>query len=314
MCKNITHLLMLLGIVTILMAQNLFAAPVCTVGSPLPLQTTGTLVVIVGSAKGLVIAADSRSTVPSIPVTYCDDAFKILIPKRPNRTVVMVTGNGSWIDSKPSRTTDLCSVVRTSPQLLDIGSLVKNYIETKNSKLTNVSLLELGDICVTAMKQLQSTYPLVFQSLIGQEVFSVVMADYEPKTRVALIRNFVVRIDADSKEIQAARFSTDTISEGDKWVVIPFGESDYFFKTVYHGVGHQFINAAIFNSMVAGKRVGQASLDEAVDAAVNTIDAAAHTTELVPAPSGIGGPIDVVLLGDKLRPQKLRWKSTPHLQ
>ncbi len=63
-----------------------------------------------------------------------------------------------------------------------------------------------------------------------------------------------------------------------------------------------------------GKHVGQASLDEAVDAAVNTIDAAARTTELVPAPSGIGGPIDVVLLGDKLRPQKLRWKSTPHLQ
>jgi hypothetical protein len=311
MRKIIMLLLMLLGMVTNSLAQSPSAAPVHPAGAVLPSPATGTLVAIVGSAKGLVVAADSRSTIPWLPGTFCDDAFKILEPKKPNRTVVMVTGNGNWIDLEPGRATDICSAVRSSPQLLDIGSLVKNYIEKKNTKLSKLSLTELGAVCVTAMQKLQSSRPLVFQSLIGREVFSVVMADYDPKTGVALIRNFVVRIDADSKEIQAARFSTDTISAGDRWVVVPFGESDYFYKTVYHGVGHQFINAAIFNSMVAGKHVSEASLDEAVDAAVNTIEAAARTTELIPAQSGIGGPIDVVLLGEQPRPQKLRWKGQP---
>jgi hypothetical protein len=223
----------------------------------------------------------------------------------------MVTGNGNWIDLKPNLSTDICSAVRSSPQVLDIGSLVKSYIEKTNSKISKLSLTELGERCVTAMEKLQISRPLVFQSLTGREVFSVVMADYDPKTRVALIRNFVVRIDADSKEIQATRFSTDTISAGDKWVVLPFGESDYFFQTVYHGVGHQFINAAIFDSMIAGKHVSEVPLDLAVAAAVNTIEAASRTTALVPATSGIGGPIDVVLLGDQSRPQKLRWKGQP---
>jgi hypothetical protein len=63
--------------------------------------------------------------------------------------------------------------------------------------------------------------------------------------------------------------------------------------------------------MIAGKTVGEASVDESVAAAVNSIEATIHTTELVPAPSGIGGPIDVVLLDDHPRPQQLKWKTQP---
>jgi len=293
------------------LAQRQSAASAHAVDLPLVLRANGTLVVIVGTAKGLVVAADSRSTIPWRPGTFCDDAFKILIPERPNRTVVMVTGNGTWVDFKPDGTTDICSAIRSSPQLLDIGSLAKIYLEKKNTKLSKLPLAELGDICVNALKAFQTSFPSVLEGFIGHEIFSVVMADYNPKTQIALIKHFVIRIDADSKELQAANFTDDAIAQRDRWVVIPFGESDYFFQTVYHGIGHQFINQAIFGTMIAGKTVGEASVDESVAAAVNSIEATIHTTELVPAPSGIGGPIDVVLLDDHPRPQQLKWKTQP---
>lgn len=272
------------------------------------LDGVGTLVVIVGSAKGLVVAADSRSTFPGI---YCDDAFKILIPKTPNRTVVMVTGVGTWVDFKPGRSSDFCMAVRSSPEVLNIGSLVTGYLERKRTRLANLSLTELGSVCVAAMKEAQNSHPLFLQSFVGHDVFLVVMADYDPKAKIASVLNFVVRIDANGKDIQAARFSRETISQADRWVILPFGESDYFFQTVYHGVGRQFIDEAIFGSMVSGKLVREVSIDQAMSAAVNTIEAASRTTAIIPAESGIGGPIDVVLLGSQSRPQKLRWKDQP---
>jgi hypothetical protein len=46
----------------------------------------------------------------------------------------------------------------------------------------------------------------------------------------------------------------------------------------------------------------------AADFAVDLIEAASKTTAVIPAATGIGGPIDVLLVGDAPRPVRLHWK------
>ena len=60
MRKIIMLLLMLLGIVTNSLAQSPSAAPIYPAGAALPSPATGTLVAIVGSAKGLVVAGQAK--------------------------------------------------------------------------------------------------------------------------------------------------------------------------------------------------------------------------------------------------------------
>jgi hypothetical protein len=47
----------------------------------------------------------------------------------------------------------------------------------------------------------------------------------------------------------------------------------------------------------------------AADFAVDIIEAASRTTSIVPSDTGIGGPVDVILIGDDPKPQRLHWKS-----
>ena len=50
--------------------------------------------------------------------------------------------------------------------------------------------------------------------------------------------------------------------------------------------------------------------DEAIAALANLFDSASRTTRIVPPPdgAGIGGPTDILLLGDDQEPQRVRWK------
>jgi hypothetical protein len=60
----------------------------------LPSTASGTLVVLVPSADGLVVAADSRTSVFG---ATCDSQYKITELMRPRRTVVVVTGDTAFI-------------------------------------------------------------------------------------------------------------------------------------------------------------------------------------------------------------------------
>ena len=61
-----------------------------------PLSSGGTLVLMVPSNNGLVVAADSRTTVVGV---NCDGQFKIREPTHPSRTIVTVTGVGTILDA-----------------------------------------------------------------------------------------------------------------------------------------------------------------------------------------------------------------------
>ncbi|MDR3725481.1 MAG: hypothetical protein P4K86_00410 [Terracidiphilus sp.] len=272
----------------------------------LPVPATATLVVLVPSVDGLVVAADSRTSVLG---AQCDGQFKIVQLKRPSRTVVMVTGDGVFIPPPSATEPDLCRYQQSAPRLLDMAAVVTSYLERKGANPARLSLEDLGAECVRAAERFQALHPEAFQSHLGGEIFSVVLASYDPKAKVSTLRNFVVRISRESHKIEAARFSNITVASTDRRGLWAYGETDYVEKQVYGGFGRQFLTASTLDFILQDKPVAQASQDEAVAAAVNLIQAASRAAQQVPAASAIGGPIDVVLLGRKPRPQQLQWQK-----
>lgn len=272
----------------------------------LPLPATATLVVLVPSADGLVVAADSRT---SLLGAQCDGQFKIVQLKKPARTVVMVTGDGVSMPPPSAAEPDLCRYQQSAPRLLDMAAVVSSYLERNARDLARLSLENLGAECVRATERFQALHPEAFQSHLGGEIFSVVVASFDPKAKVSTLSNFVVRIDRETRKIEATRFSHIAVSSTDRRGLWAYGETDYVEKQVYGGFGRQFLSAATLDFILQDKPVAQASLNQAVAAAVNLIQAASRAAQLVPAPSAIGGPIDVVLLGRKPRPQQLQWQK-----
>jgi hypothetical protein len=88
-----------------------------------------------------------------------------------------------------------------------------------------------------------------------------------------------------------------------------FGETDYLNHHVYGGIGRKFISPETITFLATQKSVADTECRDAVAVAMNIIEATSKATTHVPASSGIGGPVDVVILGDEPCAHKLHWKS-----
>jgi hypothetical protein len=273
----------------------------------LPVPANGTLLVIAASASGLVIAADSRTAILG---TRCDDQYKITEVRRPHRTAVAVTGNVVFIKPPEARETDVCQYLESAPRMLDIPSVVKTYLEHKVRDFSKLSLEDLASECVAVSQRFQSANPGVFNSAPGGEIFSVVIVNYDRKSKTATIMNFVARIDVATHEIRADRFTHLTISSQSRRGVWSYGETDYLNRYVLGGFGREYLSKSTKDFILVDEPVSKAPLDQAIAATVDIIQAATRAAQIVPAPSGIGGPIDVLLLGKKPQPERIRWKGT----
>jgi hypothetical protein len=272
----------------------------------LPTPASGTLVVIVPSADGLVVAADSRTSVLG---ATCEMHDKITIPKRPKRTVIAVTGEVAFIQPPTARQSDVCGYMKSAPRMLDIASVVKRHLERKNIDLKKLALEEVGAECVGAVERFKELYPSALESYFGREVFSVVIASYDSKSKTAIVLNFVVRINPETHHAEAARFARLTMTPLSRRGVWSYGETDYLNQNVFGGVGRKFLTASTLTFILADAPIAEARQDQALAVAANVIEAASRTTQLVHSPSGIGGPIEIVLLGQKRRPIRIERKQ-----
>lgn len=269
----------------------------------LPALARATLLVAVPSAGGLVIAVDSRTTFRGV---QCDDQYKITELKKPYRTVVAVTGDVAFIRPPGAQEMDVCRYLQSAPRLLDIASVIRGYFERRVSPLSALSLEDLSSACVAAVQQFQKSLPQALEPYAGREIFSVVIASYDPHSKTSVLLNFVVRMDAATHGIRADRLTRSTISPQSRRGVWAFGEADYLNRNVFGGFGRQYLSQATQDFILMDKPVSEAPLDQSVAVAVDIIKATSRAASVVPAPSGIGGPIHVVLLGRERRAQQIQ--------
>jgi hypothetical protein len=279
----------------------------------LPAPSGATLVVVVPSAGGLVVASDSRTSFAGVP---CDGQYKVVRLRRPSRTVVAVTGAVAFVPSPAASLPDPCAYLKSAPRLLDVAALVKTYLERRPADLSRLSLDDLGAECAAAVERFRQSHPDALQPHPGSELFSVVIAGYDPRSKTSTVLSFVVRQDAATvrqdaaaQRLEAARFSRVVVAPQDRRGVWAYGETGYLEKHVYAGFGRQFLSTATLDFILTAKPVADAPLDQAVQVAHNVMEAASRASSQVPAPSLIGGPIHLVLLGPRRRPQSIRFKN-----
>jgi hypothetical protein len=273
------------------------------------MHSDGTLVIMVSCQEGLVVASDSRQTLDEH--TFCDGAVKLLESQTRERFILAVTGRRGFYPFHLAllRPETACEFVKRTPREFDLGMVAMRYADADaGTDLANLDMVALSNNCMRELKDYLDANPHRAPAYNGDRFSSsVVLASFNHMTRTAIIRSFEVAVTPDLTALSARQVLYERFAPDDLAAPVVIGESDYLAQQVLpvikgHRISattlHQFGDLPRFNF----PRVRDQSLEQAVDVATDLIEAASTMTATVPAPSGIGGPLDVRLLGANARP------------
>jgi hypothetical protein len=139
----------------------------------------------------------------------------------------------------------------------------------------------------------------------GTRIAQIIIADFEPEAKTSSLLAFGVDLDLAGKfQLQPLPVTSFTTVKGTSFdlqsdrIVLPFGEVPYFNEHVLNGIGKTFIDEG-YSHLLQKQKVSDIDPELASSVALNLIEAAAKTTEKIPAPSRMGGGASEVLLGTK---------------
>ena len=264
-------------------------------------SVAGTLVVMIPTTAGLLVAADSRALVGD---RVFDDGFKIVELSRRHPTVVTVTGEGIFVEAPPPDA-EVGLYLRGAPRLLDVEGVVQRFLEANPQRLTSDIVQVLAEQCVTAVDRFQEQCPTAVARFAGGLMFTVVVGSYDPDHDRSLMAQVVAGVDASGRRGEVRATTLWEKHAGERRETFLFGDTEYVQRHVL--VRREYLRK--YRAFVAnGRTVHETQVDEAMGAATNLIEATARTTDGAADAPKIGGPIDVVLLGRDPQPRRLRWK------
>jgi hypothetical protein len=274
---------------------------ICAVGSAF---LVGTLVILVPAQAGLVVAADSRVTNEKRDL-ICDEDFKLIeVNRGPLRTVATITGIAGM--SKPSSNPNFCEHLRTATVWLDLRRELKNYLESSDSD--SPSLTAFQPMAQAAFSKLPAEAIPYLKPLAGSAFATLVVASFDPKSKVSRIRYAVLSLTANLQP-QIGVETLDEIGLDHSKMFYRVGEMAYADSQLQNGtLAKLFADRATLPFLTAQSPVREIRKSEAINAAIDFINAVSEATKAVPAPSAIGGPVDVLFIGDADRAERVRWK------
>jgi hypothetical protein len=203
--------------------------------------------------------------------------------------------------------TDVCRHVQQNNAKFDANVILKEAIERRPSFMST-DINELPKVCIDAIDKYSAANPTAFDSRRGAQSFQVAVSSYDHVRGTSKVQSFTVNMGSDSV-VTASDVKLQEFHPDDEWQLILFGEANYLTDYVFSGVGIQFLGDRYGKFRNGPTIIRKTEQRLAVDFASELIEAATKTTAIVAAPTGIGGPVDVLLLGKSPRPQRLRWKS-----
>jgi hypothetical protein len=266
----------------------------------------GTLVAMVPTSAGLVMAADSRITIGGRRL-YCDNVFKIVELDGISRTAFIVTGHSTVWNFRNVPLENICNYIQSNPAAFDVSAILKSAIE-RTPSLASANVEALPQICVDAVNAYAVADSKIFDDLRGKQIFQVALGSYDEAKKISVIRSFSIDLSKDGA-VSASELKTQAFRITDEWQLVLFGEGNYLTNQVFNGVGIQFLGERYARFRNGKSEVHDADPALAADFVSEIIEAASKTTALILAETGIGGPVDVLLLGEASRPQRLKWKS-----
>lgn len=275
-----------------------------------PIRTIGggTLALVLPTADGLVLAADSRMTFRfSFLTAYCDNVEKITAIDHVERTAFLTTGNTTVWQFNDIPIAEICNHIAREKAAFAIDPIIKDAIEARPEILDNLTEV-LPAVCVEAICHHVSIHPDDFQSLRGKNIFQVVVCSFNAAQSSSRIRSFSIDLAIDGT-VSPSKLSDRTFIPDDPCELVLYGEANFLTDQVFNGPGLAFLGERFRRFRGEMTTVGKAPTALAPDFVIDLIEAAAKTTASVPSQTGIGGPVDVLLLGRDAHPQRIVWKT-----
>ena len=268
----------------------------------LSIPAHATLVAVVPSRDGVVVAADSRLTFLG---AQCDGAFKLIVPTRPARTLAVVTGDSLFVPPPPANA-DPCRYLETAPRLHDINSVVAAALLKSGPEISTAAV---SQACLRAVRAFARRYPGVLKPYASRDIFSVVLVSFDAVRKSTTLRNFVLRMDSTGQRASVARLTETQVGLKDSRDVWVYGETAWMSSAVYNGPGRHFLSPATLAFLADRRPLSEVPLLEAAAVAGNIVEAATRTALTTPPPSGIGGQVHVIAIGPQPQPQPLPWPA-----
>lgn len=248
------------------------------------------MVVAVPTQAGLIIAADKRTTPEGI---YCDGVNKILFPKKAEPIAVFVTGLNSFRDTSGIPRPELCNVLANTPAPVDFGRTVAGYVGGQSNGVAQLDLQGVTEAIYAEMKPyIDSGW---FTKLFGTRLAVITMADFEPKTGISNIKSLAVELGPKGEfRFQPSYYERFEMTNRPNAIV--FGEGAYFLSNVLNGLGKKFLDRSR-DKLTATNSISEVDAELGSAVAINSVEAASKTADIVKPSTGIGGGVDCVLLG-----------------
>jgi hypothetical protein len=245
----------------------------------------------------LVIAADMRQSPHGV---FCDGINKILIPRRP-RSAIVITGNITLQDTSNVPKTELCDFLAKNPAPIDFGRSAREFLDNTSDPFSELNWGALtNQIHGTILPYIKAGN---LNPFFGTRIAQIIVAEFEPNSHTSKLLSLGVDLDtAGNFTLQPLPVTAATTIRGDSFdlqsdaQILPFGEVAYYQQQVIAGVGTQFLDH-YYSDLVAKVKVADVDPNLASAAALNLISTASKATEIMAAPSGIGGGESAVLLG-----------------
>lgn len=248
----------------------------------------GTLVSFIPANGALLVAADSRSTTLGV---RCDGRVKLAIPASPPLTIVAGTGTSEWISARaPLWPHDPCGdLEKNGVTFLDAKGLTLEYLDQKKQPIWLLDLTGLANHiseAIVAVAEQNSDYVRQFA---GKTMFQVVLGAFDPDTSTSYVRAIQFNL-TDRFGIEAKLSADFKFTNADAPDYPHFGDTITFTQHVMLGAGTRHLPASL-DQIRAKRTIGDVSVEQASDLAINLIEAAKLTSVDVPELNSIGGAI-----------------------
>lgn len=267
----------------------------------------GSLVVFVPTKDGMIVAADSRSTLFENE-TYCDGVDKVFpLRNHPRSLIAMAGSEGVRISSMSSLSSphaDACALLKNSPKIIDFRDIAQDYLATAKEPINEGAMRGLE---ATLTRRIDSVLP---DAGLSEPILSFAFSQYMPSQKAVVSGAFDVgRKDARKSEIERETFRRIDLTDDVMRSMTILSKTDClrqaFSPQGRLALGKLDLQAydAFFNRKPA---VYQASADEGAAFARGIITGTVVYSDTYPAlKCGVGGPIKIYRLDSHTKPVRI---------
>ncbi len=260
----------------------------------------GTLVVMIPTNEGVIIASDSRSSISGS--TIFDDVQKISVINK--STAFIITGTFEILP-KPPTGISVRDWVIDAPRLFSFEEVAEKYLMNNQASLSNQYIEAIATVLIQKLSEFINQHPENSTHLKGRNLCQLVIAQYDALTKASHFGHLKVCVST-SGDAKTTETWIKTYSSLDEPPFLRFGESDYLNNEVLSSNGKYLLPQRFHQIGQNAKRIELLSLQDGAFMAYTLIEAASEQAKIVPPKTAIGGPTYVILINGINEPTRLR--------